>query len=88
MLQELLPDDLVWDGEAYVAHEGLVDQGKREVIEYDGVIGTPDHRVYVYEIEEEIELREASKRGYTLRSAGVSSNYEVALVDSVATNKE
>jgi DNA polymerase len=88
MLQELLPDDLVWDGEAYVAHEGLVDQGKREVIEYDGVIGTPDHRVYVYEIDEEIELREASKRGYTLRSAGVSSNYEVALVDSVATNKE
>ena len=77
MLQDLLIDDLVWDGDAYVCHEGLIYQGEREVIEYQGIIGTPDHRVYVDEIEGEIELREASQRNYTLRSAGVPANYEV-----------
>ena len=88
MLQDLLSDDLVWDGEAYVAHDGLVDQGELEVIEYDGIIGTPDHRVYVYEVEGEVELREASKRGYTLRTAEVPSNYEIALGSPNRSGKE
>jgi DNA polymerase I-like protein with 3'-5' exonuclease and polymerase domains/uracil-DNA glycosylase len=38
--------DLVWDGVEWVRHEGLIYQGYKEVIEYDGLIATPDHIVW------------------------------------------
>lgn len=48
-LSELDDLDLVWDGVEFVAHDGLLDQGVRDVITYDGVEGTPDHVVYTEE---------------------------------------
>ncbi len=36
----------VWDGQNFVAHDGPVCKGVREVIEYDGLVATPDHRVW------------------------------------------
>jgi len=69
LLPELLPDDLVWDGENFVTHGGLVHQGIHEVMNYDGITGTPDHRVYVEEISGEVELREAYQRGYKIKVA-------------------
>jgi hypothetical protein len=68
-IAELLPDDLVWDGEAFVAHGGLVDRGEREVITYDGITGTPDHRVFCDEVTGAVELRTAKERGYTITVA-------------------
>ena len=38
--------DLVWDGLEFVKHEGVIYQGEQEVIEYDGLIATPDHEVF------------------------------------------
>ena len=35
----------LWDGVEWVSHEGVIDQGLREVIEHDGLTATPDHRV-------------------------------------------
>ena len=70
--------DLVWDSEAFVAHGGLIDQGEHEVMTYQGVTGTPDHRVYCDEIEEAIELREASQRGYTLTVAACPARQPAA----------
>lgn len=69
LIPELLPDDLVWDGENFVTHGGLVYQGIHEVMSYDGITGTPDHRVYVEEISGEVELREAYQRGYKIKIA-------------------
>lgn len=43
---DLRDDDLLWDGEALVAHEGLIDKGERECIEFNGVTMTPDHKVF------------------------------------------
>ena len=40
-------DDKVWDGVEYVSHLGLVNRGVKRVIEYEGIIGTPDHIVYL-----------------------------------------
>lgn len=37
----------VWDGVEWVAHEGLIYQGEREVITYAGLTATPDHMVYL-----------------------------------------
>ncbi len=69
ILPELLPDDLVWDGDSFVSHGGLIDQGIHEVISYDAITGTPDHRVFVEEIPTPIELRRAMEGNYTLKVA-------------------
>ena len=71
-LDELEDNDLVWDGEEFVEHEGLVCHGDMEVMTYDGVTGTPDHRVYTLEdndADEPTSLLEASLRGYTIETA-------------------
>lgn len=39
-------DDLLWDGIEWVSHSGAVCIGRREVIEYAGLVGTPDHKVW------------------------------------------
>lgn len=49
LISQLLPTDLVWDGQEFVTHDGLIDRGYAEVIEHDGVIATADHEVFTFE---------------------------------------
>src|SRR5690606_34011195 len=44
-LDELLPDDRLWDGEEWVSHGGLLFQGMKPTVPVDGVRMTPDHEV-------------------------------------------
>ena len=44
-LARITTDDLVWDGESWVRHEGLVLQGIKRTTDFGGVRMTPDHRV-------------------------------------------
>jgi len=37
---------LVWDGVEWVKHEGVVYKGHKEVITYENLTATPDHKVY------------------------------------------
>lgn len=69
-LSALLPADLVWDGQEFVTHGGLVYQGVREVMEYQGVTATHDHKVYTEGVEEPVELGVAAERGLMLRAGG------------------
>jgi len=39
--------DKVWDGVEFVRHEGVVYKGQKEVMHYDGLTATPDHKVWV-----------------------------------------
>jgi len=39
--------DLVFDGDNWVSHEGVVFSGDKPVIEWDGVTATKDHYVYI-----------------------------------------
>lgn len=43
---DVLLDDLIWDGEAFVQHEGVVFNGFAKVITWDGITGTEDHVVF------------------------------------------
>jgi DNA polymerase len=88
LLETLEPDDLVWDGEAFVAHGGLVDQGFKEIMDYQGVTGTFDHRVYVDEINEAVELREASQRGYTLCAMEPPAGYAYDVANTSGSCEE
>jgi len=45
-ITDVLLDDLIWDGEEFVSHEGVVFNGYSEVITYDGITGTEDHKVF------------------------------------------
>lgn len=44
-IQDVTLDHLVWDGLEFVQHSGSICKGVQLVIEYDGIIATPDHLV-------------------------------------------
>lgn len=58
-------EDLVWDGDEWVSHEGVVFSGNRDVITWDGVTATPEHIVYISDFES-MTLGEAVERGLAL----------------------
>ena len=43
---EVRADDLLWDGVEWVSHGGVIYQGQRETITFDGIGVTPDHKFY------------------------------------------
>lgn len=57
-IRDLRNIDLVYDGESFVEHGGLIYKGERKVIHYDGLIGTKDHVVLTKD-RKEIELGKA-----------------------------
>jgi DNA polymerase bacteriophage-type len=46
-IEKVTTEHLLWDGERWVSHEGVVYKGKREVITYGGLTATADHLVWV-----------------------------------------
>lgn len=46
-IEHVADEDLLWDGIEWVAHGGVVCNGVRHVIRYDGLTATPDHRVFL-----------------------------------------
>ena len=46
-IETVTTEDLLWDGESWVRHEGVIYKGMREVITYEGLTATPDHLVWV-----------------------------------------
>lgn len=40
--------DLLWDGEQWVPHQGVVDKGVRQIVDVDGIELTPDHLVRIH----------------------------------------
>jgi hypothetical protein len=46
---DVLITDLVWDGVEWCEHDGVVFSGMKEVIEYDGIRGTPCHQIFTDE---------------------------------------
>ena len=81
---DVLGDDLVWDGEAFVPHEGVQFSGYREVIHWDGVTGTPDHVVFTE--FGEISLSEAMQRGSRIKTAADPTQHELDSARALATH--
>jgi len=46
-IEQVTMNDMVWDGEQWVQHEGVVYRGERSVITYQGLTATEDHLVWV-----------------------------------------
>lgn len=66
--------DKVWDGVEFVRHEGVVYKGQKEVMHYDGLTATPDHKVWAsFEGESRtVRLDYAASCGARLVRAGSS----------------
>lgn len=46
-IEQISLDHLLWDGQIFSTHQGLIDKGLQEVIELNGAYMTPDHEVLV-----------------------------------------
>ena len=66
-IESMEPTDKVWDGDSWVSHDGVVFNGTKEVIEWDGVTATPDHEVWVSPTKK-VKLSFASKHNMVLWS--------------------
>lgn len=55
-IEEVTSSMKVWDGENWVEHEGVVFNGEREVITYEGLTATPDHLVWIEGEQEPVQF--------------------------------
>lgn len=69
-IEDVTTDMLVWDGEEFVHHDGVVCRGIKEVITYDGLTATPDHLVWVEGKPRPIHFGIAAACGAHLVQAG------------------
>ena len=44
-IENITTEMLIWDGEEFVKHDGLIYQGKRDIISLNGIEMTPDHKI-------------------------------------------
>jgi DNA polymerase I-like protein with 3'-5' exonuclease and polymerase domains len=77
-IQDVRCDDLIWDGIEFVAHDGVVFSGVREVVTHDGVTATPEHLVLVN--QEWVRLDEAKRNGWSIQSSRRST---LRIVDGI-----
>lgn len=74
-IEKVSCSDLLWDGIEWVAHDGPVFKGFKEVITYAGLTATPDHKVWLKPTDgrpETAEFGEAAANGWDILDAGAS----------------
>lgn len=60
----------VWDGVQFVEHSGVAYRGYREVFEYDGLVATEDHIVFVEDASATMPFVDAARLGLPLTISG------------------
>ncbi|MBR3019349.1 MAG: hypothetical protein IKH57_20095 [Clostridia bacterium] len=69
-IETVTMEDLIWDGESWVRHEGVIFKGIQEVITYDGLTATSDHLVWVEGESEPVQFGFAAASGAHLLQTG------------------
>lgn len=73
-IEEVTPDDRVWDGVRYVHHDGVVYKGRKPVITYEGLTATGDHIVYLRDGKTTAPLGVAADYGWDLANSWNRAN--------------
>ena len=73
-IENVTTDHLLWDGESWVKHDGVIYKGTREVITYEGLTATTDHRVWVQGESGPIRFGNAAVIGAHLIQTGNGTN--------------
>ena len=69
-IERVRTEHLLWDGESWVSHDGVIFKGEREVITYEGLTATPDHLVWVQGKSQPIQFGDAASCGAHLVQTG------------------
>ncbi len=69
-IQDVTKEHLLWDGEEWVKHDGVVCRGRKEIMEYEGLRATADHPVWVQGEQRPVQLGIAAARGAHLIQTG------------------
>ena len=69
-IEHVRTEHLLWDGEDWVSHDGVIFKGEREVITYEGLTATPDHLVWVEGKSQPIRFEHAASCGAHLVQTG------------------
>lgn len=69
-IENVTTNDLLWDGESWVHHDGVIYKGEREVITYEGLTATPDHLVWIEGQSQPIQFGIAASCGAHLIQTG------------------
>ena len=66
-IESVTIQDKLWDGVTWVSHGGVVYMGEKDVITYQGITATADHRVLV--AGRWVEIQEAARHGWRIESS-------------------
>ena len=80
-IEDIKVDDRLWDGVEWVQHDGLIYQGEKDVITYQGLTATPDHKVYL-EDGTTCEFGDAANKGMRIAVTGYEGD-EVQFVGDI-----
>ena len=69
-IERVRTEHLLWDGEDWVSHDGVIFRGEREAITYEGLTATPDHLVWVEGKSQPIRFEHAASCGAHLVQTG------------------
>lgn len=69
-IQDVTTEHRLWDGEAWVSHDGVICKGRKEVITYEGLTATRDHLVFVEGQPEPVQFGLAAAGGAHLVQTG------------------
>ena len=69
-IQKVTLSHRVWDGREWVAHDGVVCRGEKEVVTYGGLTATPDHMVFIEGSDRPVQFGDAAARGARLLQSG------------------
>ena len=73
-IENVTTDHLLWDGESWVKHDGVIYKGTREAITYEGLTATKDHLVWVQGESGPIRFSDAAASGAHLIQTGNGTN--------------
>lgn len=69
-IQNVTLSHRVWDGREWVAHDGVVCRGEKEVVTYGGLTATPDHMVFIEGSDRPVQFGDAAAREARLLQSG------------------
>lgn len=73
-IERITKQHLLWDGDSWVRHDGLVYKGVKEVMTYEGLTATADHLVWIEGKSQPVQFGYAAASGAHLLQTGNGGN--------------
>lgn len=86
-IQDVRADDLLWDGQEWVAHGGVVCNGVKTTYYYQGLWATDNHEVWI-EDGRKVLFGDARRRGWNLLRAALPDGEVAGCAGSLGAHSE